>query len=103
MTDKQTVLSLSVASCPGSYGIWPAGPAPYFAKLRSGKNQAKRPGSSFRADSLQPLCRLFGGRTCVMFARSTEARTRELRRLCPLVTDRTQEGDKPMAKTMASA
>jgi hypothetical protein len=33
----------------------------FFAKLRSDKNQAKRSGSSFRADSLQPLCRLFGG------------------------------------------
>lgn len=57
------------------------------------KTQATRPGSSFRADSLQPLCRLFGGRTCVMFVRSTEARMQELRRLCPLFADRTQEGD----------
>ena len=31
-------------------------PAQFFAKLRSDKNQAKRSGSSFRADSLQPLC-----------------------------------------------
>jgi len=38
-----------------------SGSAPRFAKLRSDKNQAKRSGSSFRADSLQPLCRLFGG------------------------------------------
>ena len=64
-----------------------------FAKLRSDKNQAKRPGSSFRADSLQRLCRLFGGPARVMFAGSTETR-QELRRLCPLSADRTQEGDK---------
>src|SRR3984893_773019 len=38
-----------------------ASPAQFFAKLGSDKNQAKRSGSSFRADSLQPLCRLFGG------------------------------------------
>src|SRR5262249_46948818 len=35
-----------------------------------------------------------------MFARSTEARTRELRRLCPLFTDWTQEGDKPYGKVL---
>jgi hypothetical protein len=38
-----------------------ASPAQFFAKLRSDKNQAKRSDSSFRADSLHPLCRLFGG------------------------------------------
>jgi hypothetical protein len=42
-------------------GLRLASPAQFFAKLRSDKNQAKRSGSSFRADSLQPLCRLFGG------------------------------------------
>ena len=42
-------------------GLRLASPAQFFAKLRSDKSQAKRSGSSFRADSLQPLCRLFGG------------------------------------------
>src|SRR5437660_1759050 len=42
-------------------GLRLASPVQFFAKLRSDKNQAKRSGSSFRGDSLQPLCRLFGG------------------------------------------
>jgi len=62
-----------------------------FAKLRFDKNQAKRPGSSLRPDKLQRVCLLFGGHTCVIFTRSTEARTQELRLLCPLLADRTQE------------
>ena len=72
-------------------------PARSFAKLRSDRNPDQAPGSSFRADSLQSICRIFGGRTCVMFARSSEARTQELRRLCRLFADRTQEGDKQTA------
>jgi hypothetical protein len=36
-------------------------PARPFAKLRSDKNQTKRPGAGFRAGSLQSICRVFGG------------------------------------------
>jgi hypothetical protein len=75
-------------------GLRPASPALSFAKLRSDKNQAKRPGSSSRADSQQPVCQFFGGRTCVMFARSTKVRTPELQRRCPLFAERMQEGGK---------
>ena len=41
-------------------GLRLAGPALSFAKLRSGKSQAKRPGSRLRTDSLQSLCRPLG-------------------------------------------
>jgi len=88
----------SLLSCYRSVDdLRPACPALSFAKLRSDKNQAKRPGSSLHANSSQPVCRLFRSRTCVMLARSTEVRTQELRRLCPLLSDRTQEGDKQAA------
>src|SRR5712664_258940 len=53
--------SLAIARHRSVGGLRLASPAQFFAKLRSDKNQAKRSGSSFRADSLQPLCRLFGG------------------------------------------
>jgi hypothetical protein len=42
-------------------GLRPAVPTLSFAELRSDKNHAKHPGSIFRADTLQALCRLFGG------------------------------------------
>jgi hypothetical protein len=48
-------------------GLRLAGPALSFAKLRSGKSQAKRPGSRLRADSLQSLCRPLGRSPRVMF------------------------------------
>ena len=70
-----------------------ANPALSFAKLRSDKNHTKHPRSGLRADSLHSVCRLFGGRTCVMFTRLPEARVQDLRRLCSLFADRTQEGD----------
>jgi hypothetical protein len=41
-------------------------PPALAAKLRSDENQANRPGSSLRADSLQPVRPLFGCRTCVI-------------------------------------
>lgn len=44
-----------------------AGPALSLAKLRSGKSQAKRPGSRLRADSLQSFCRPLGRSPRVMF------------------------------------
>ena len=59
---KPTGRTSRLLSCHRSVGgLRLASPAQFFAKLRSDKNQAKRSGSSFRADSLQPLCRLFGG------------------------------------------
>ena len=41
------------------------------------------------------------GRTCVMFAKWTEARTQELHRLCPLFADRTQEDGKQTGRGQA--
>ena len=79
-----------------SIGGWhTAVPARRFAKLLSDKNRAQHPGSSFGADSLQQLCGPLVAAQHVMFARSSEVRTRELRRLCSLFADRTQEGGKP--------
>jgi hypothetical protein len=46
-------------------GLLLAVPARCFAKLRSDKNQTKHPGSRFRAGSLQSICRVCGGRTCI--------------------------------------
>jgi len=41
------------------------------------------------------------GRTCVIFAKWTEARTQELHRLCPLFADRTQEDGKQTGRGQA--
>ena len=83
-------------------GLRLASPAQFFAKLRSDKNQAKRSGSSFRAGT---YCSRYvdslAGRTCVMFAKWTEARTQELHRLCPLFADRTQEDGKQTGRGQA--
>jgi hypothetical protein len=75
-------------------GRLPAVPARCFAKLRSDKNQTKHSGSRFRAGSLQSICRVLVAARASRVARSTEARTQELRRLCPFFADRAQEGDK---------
>jgi hypothetical protein len=46
-------------------GLGLAVPAQSLAKLRTGKKQTKHCGSGFRAGSLQSICRIFGGRTCI--------------------------------------
>jgi hypothetical protein len=52
-----------------SGGLRSADPALSFAKLRSDKNQVQHLGSTFRAGSLQSLCRLCGSTslTCVVY------------------------------------
>jgi hypothetical protein len=57
--------------------------------LRAGQREVFT--RSFRADSLQSFCLT---RSSLIFARSTEARTRELRRLCSLLAGRTRGRDK---------
>jgi hypothetical protein len=65
---RPTAAHLVLLSCYQAVGgLRLAGPAPSFAKLRSGKSQAKHPGSRLRADSLLSLCRPLGRSPRVMF------------------------------------
>jgi len=62
---EQTSFALILPSPVG--GLRLAVPARCFAKLRSDKNQTKHSGSRFHAGSLQSICRVCGGRTCVTY------------------------------------
>ena len=61
--------------------------------------------SAQAAVSVQTYCSRYAdfsaGRTCVIFAKWTEARTQELHRLCPLFADRTQEDGKQTGRGQA--
>src|SRR6266516_8059903 len=74
--------------------------------------------ASYESEASRLLCKVLGlaahprapnrrfglslaGRTCVMFAKWTEARTQELHRLCPLFADRTQEDGKQTGRGQA--
>jgi hypothetical protein len=84
--------TLRLLSCHRSVDVLRlASPARSFAKLRSDKNRAKRPGEGFRAESLQPLCRFFDRQKWIMFADRPKP---ERRRLCALFANRAQESDR---------
>ena len=87
--DRRRRFSLAVLIGRRVGGVLLAVSARHFAKLRSRNSETNQP--------RERILRRFvavdrGSRTCVMFARSTEARTQELRRLCSLFADPTQEG-----------
>jgi hypothetical protein len=73
-----------------------ASPVPHNSSLSCDLTRTRR--SAQAAVSVQTHCSRYvdslAGRTCVMFAKWTEARTQELHRLCPLFADRTQEDGK---------
>ena len=73
-----------------------ASPVPHNSSLSCDLTRTRR--SAQAAVSVQTHCSRdvdsLAGRTCVMFAKWTEARTQELHRLCPLFADRTQEDGK---------
>jgi hypothetical protein len=73
-----------------------ASPVPHNSSLSCDLTRTRR--SAQAAVSVQTHCSRYvdslAGRTCVMFAKWTEARTPELHRLCPLFADRTQEDGK---------
>jgi hypothetical protein len=80
-----------------------ASPVPHNSSLSCDLTRTRR--SAQAAVSVQTHCSRYvdslAGRTCVMFAKWTEARTQELHRLCPLFADRTQEDGKQTGRGQA--
>ena len=80
-----------------------ASPVPHNSSLSCDLTRTRR--SAQAAVSVQTHCSRYvdslAGRTCVMFAKWTEARTQELHRLCPLFADRTQEDGKQSGRGQA--
>jgi hypothetical protein len=91
---KPTGRTSQLLSCDRSVGgVVLADPPRVFAKMRSDKKRDQDHGSRFRACLLQSICQAFGNARASRVAKSIEAMTPELRRLCPLFADRTPEGD----------
>jgi hypothetical protein len=80
-----------------------ASPVPHNSSLSCDLTRTRR--SAQAAVSVQTHCSRYvdssAGRTCVIFAKWTEARTQELHRLCPLFADRTQEDGKQTGRGQA--
>src|SRR5712672_3495625 len=80
-----------------------ASPVPHNSSLSCDLTRTRR--SAQAAVSVQTHCSRhvdsLAGRTCVMFAKWTEARTQEPHRLCPLFADRTQEDGKQTGRGQA--
>lgn len=90
-----TAAPRGLLSCHRSVGVC-APPVQRNSSLSCDLTRTRR--SAEAAVSVQTHCSSYvdslAGRTCVMFAKWTEAGTQELRRLCPLFADRTQEDGK---------
>ena len=80
-----------------------ASPVPHNSSLSCDLTRTRR--SAQAAVSVQTHCSRYvdslAGRTCVMVAKWTKARTQELHRLCPLFADRTQEDGKQTGRGQA--